>query len=515
MDELSRRTEPRPRNGHSKPRQRTADADSLDRLRTKASAANAQVDQWKSAYRRNVLVVDALIIVAVVTLAEIGSPLVAADGPTGRVGWQQETVISVILVISWLVALGLQQSRDFSLVGMGSEEYPRVVTATAWVFSLIAVLGVLFSAPMSRAHFIALVLGLIGLVVGRHHMRRVVARRRTRGEFITRVVVLGNLESVRVLCQSLARAPAAGYRVVGVCIPDFVGEVGQELVMPTGVVPILGADTAVENALRFVSADALAVAAAEHLGYENMKKLAWRMQSLDIELIVVSGMTDVARHRLRMRLIDNLPLFHIAPPRQDRASALAKRLFDLALGTALLLTAFPIMALAAVAIKIEDGGPMIFRQERVGYRGKRFRIVKLRTMMVDADARKEAEEAGEASVFYKSACDSRITRVGRYLRATSIDELPQLFNVLGGSMTIVGPRPLVPGEGASVEHFVERRELVKPGMTGLWQVSGRSGLSDNERIRLDYSYVDNSSGVQDLMIVWRTVRAVLKRDGAY
>jgi lipopolysaccharide/colanic/teichoic acid biosynthesis glycosyltransferase len=160
---------------------------------------------------------------------------------------------------------------------------------------------------------------------------------------------------------------------------------------------------------------------------------------------------------------------------------------------------------------------VIFRQSRVGHRGRSFRIFKFRTMRVDAEAHEEAEReaTGHSGVFYKSACDSRITRVGKFLRASSIDELPQLFNVLGGSMSIVGPRPLVPGEGDSVEDFVERRGLVKPGITGLWQISGRSDVSEEERIRLDHSYVDNWSCIQDLHIVWRTARAVLKRDGAY
>jgi lipopolysaccharide/colanic/teichoic acid biosynthesis glycosyltransferase len=138
-------------------------------------------------------------------------------------------------------------------------------------------------------------------------------------------------------------------------------------------------------------------------------------------------------------------------------------------------------------------------------------------MTVNAEDRKETEraKAGSAGVFYKSATDSRITGVGRFLRASSIDELPQLFNVLGGSMSIVGPRPLVPGEGGSVENFIERRALVKPGITGLWQISGRSDVSEEERIRLDHSYVDNWSIILDLVIVWRTVRAVLNREGAY
>lgn len=491
---------------------------SLDRLLTNATAAKTQARQWKRAYHRRVLVVDTIVIVAVVMVAHIGRfTLLPTDDPNDGTSWRV-TVLSVILVISWLISLELRQSRDILLVGIGAEEYGRVVSATMWVFGLIAVFGLLLKFQMSRGYLaIALVLGLIGLVIGRRCVRWDLARRRTRGQFITRVVVLGRPDSVRVLCGSLGRSTAAGYRVVGVCIPDFDGEVGEELVTPTGVVPVLGNDSSVESALSLTSADALAVAAVEHLGPKKMKKLVWRLESLGTDLIVVPGVTDIAGPRLQMRPIDNLPLFHIAPPHQDRPSAVAKRCFDLAFGTAALLVALPVMVLAALAIKLDDGGPVIFRQERVGYHGKRFRIFKFRTMRVDADARKEGERAalGDCGVFYKSACDSRITRVGRCLRAASIDELPQLFNVLGGSMSMVGPRPLVPGEGESVEDFVERRGLVKPGITGLWQISGRSDVPEEERIRLDHSYVDNWSCVQDLIIVWRTVRAVLRRKGAY
>ena len=490
----------------------------LDRMLTDAPAARARRRHWERVHRRRVLTVDTLVVIAVITLAQVGTfRLSPAENSTERTSWHSVTALSIILAISWLVALGLQQSRDISLVGIGSEEYRRVVSATLWVFGLVAMSSVLFEAHMPREYVcISLVLGLIALVIGRHLVRRDLNKRRTRGEFVTRVVVLGEPECLRVLCESFGRTPGAGYRVVGVCVPDLDGRVGQELVMPTGVVPVLGDKSAVESAIRLASADALAVGAVEHLGHQNMKKLLWRLQALDTDLIVVPGVTDVAGHRLRMRPIDNLPLFHISAPRQDGPSVVAKRWFDLAFATAALVAALPIIVIAALAIKLDDGGPVIFRQERVGHCGKPFRIFKFRTMTVDAEAKYDAERKtlGHNGVFYKSATDSRITRVGRFLRDTSIDELPQVFNVLGGSMSIVGPRPLVPGEGGSVEHFLERRGLVKPGITGLWQISGRSDLPEDERIRLDHSYVDNWSCVQDLMIVWRTVRAVLKREGA-
>ena len=231
----------------------------LDRMLTDAPAARARRRHWERVHRRRVLTVDTLVVIAVITLAQVGTfRLSPAENSTERTSWHSVTALSIILAISWLVALGLQQSRDISLVGIGSEEYRRVVSATLWVFGLVAMSSVLFEAHMPREYVcISLVLGLIALVIGRHLVRRDLNKRRTRGEFVTRVVVLGEPECLRVLCESFGRTPGAGYRVVGVCVPDLDGRVGQELVMPTGVVPVLGDKSAVESAIRLASADAL------------------------------------------------------------------------------------------------------------------------------------------------------------------------------------------------------------------------------------------------------------------
>jgi exopolysaccharide biosynthesis polyprenyl glycosylphosphotransferase len=493
-------------------------SNSLVELLNDAPGAKARARHWKKVHRRNVLIVDSVLLALVAAVAQFVDTRVAAAGTATHMTWVQTTAMSLILTVGWLVALEMQQSRDISLIGIGAEEYRRVTFATAWIFGLFAASAVLLNIELSRTH-VSIVAGggLVALVAGRHAIRKRLGRQRLRGEFITRVVVLGNEESARVLCRSFGRSIDTGYRVVGVCIPDFDGELGDELETPSGRIPILGDGRTVANALELTSADALAVAAGEHLGHTKMKKLLWRLETAGTDLIVMPGVTDVAGPRLQMRPIDNLPLFHIAPPRQDGPSAAAKRTFDVVLSTVALICAAPILLAAAIAIKLDDGGPIIFRQQRVGIHSRPFRIYKLRTMSVDADTKKDAERQSARSdgVFFKSACDSRVTRIGRFLRATSIDELPQLVNVLGGSMSIVGPRPLVPGEGESVEDFLQRRSLVKPGITGLWQISGRSDLNEEERIRLDHSYVDNWSCVLDLLIVWRTVRAVLARDGAY
>ncbi|TFV58655.1 sugar transferase [Mycobacterium sp. PS03-16] len=494
--------------------------DSIDRLLQDAAAHKAAGRAWQRSFHRSVLAVDAMVIAGAVLLAHISRfQLLPVDNPAEREGWGPATVTSIVLACTWFAALGLVQSRDVSLVGVGSEEYRRVISATAWVFGIAAVASLILQTQLSRGYLmIALPVGLLGLVAGRHVLRRRLGERRRAGDFTTRVVVLGRPDSIAVLCDSLGRSPSSGYTVAGVCIPSYSGEPGADLITAAGVVPVLGDENAVENALRITQADAIAITAVEHLGHEKMRTLAWRLDALDVDMIVVPGMTDIAGPRLKLRPIDNLPLFHIARPRHDGLPMYGKRLFDLVFSVLALMLLTPVMVAAAVAVKMDDGGPVFFRQDRVGQHGRIFRIVKFRTMSVGADARKDVERVAagaENRVFFKSAVDSRITRVGRYLRETSLDELPQLLNVVGGSMSLVGPRPLVPGEGSSVEYFVENRARVKPGMTGLWQVSGRSGVSEEERIRLDHSYVDNWSWVHDLVIVCRTVRAVLRRDGAY
>lgn len=490
----------------------------VSRLLTQATAGRSDTRRRRQAYKQRVFVVDCFVVIVAVMCAQVGRFEVLGTSPEGEVSWQRATALSVALVVTWLAALGILQSRDVSLVGVGSEEYRRVVTATGWVFGATAAASLILQTQLSRGYLlIALPLGLIGLIAGRHLLRRDLGRRRTRGEVTTRVVILGKPDSIQMLCESLARSTDGGYQVAGVCIPDFQGSPGEQLVTSAGALPILGDENSVDAAVSLTGADSIAVTSVEHLGHEKMRKLAWQLDFLGVDFIVVPGMTDIAGPRLKLRPIDNLPLFHIARPNHDGPSRYGKRIFDLAFGTAALLAVLPVMAIVALAIKLDDPGPALFRQERVGLHGKRFRIVKFRSMSVDAEARKNAERSGAGSdgVFFKSASDSRVTRIGRFIRATSIDELPQLFNVLAGSMSIVGPRPLVPGEGDSIEHFVQRRALVKPGITGLWQVSGRSDVSEEERIRLDHSYVDNWSSVQDLLIVWKTVRAVLKRSGAY
>ena len=251
-----------------------------------------------------------------------------------------------------------------------------------------------------------------------------------------------------------------------------------------------------------------------------MRALSWELADHSISLILAPALTDIAGPRIHSHPVADLPLIHVSTPRLGGFSAALKRVFDI-LGAALgLLVISPFMLATAIAIKLDDGGPVFFRQTRVGRENQPFTMIKFRSMVVDAEARlaeleeREGQDAGNG-VLFKMKDDPRITRVGRILRAYSIDELPQLINVLLGSMSMVGPRPPLASEVERYGTDVLRRLIVKPGITGLWQVGGRSDLDWEESVRLDLYYVENWSIVQDLIIIFRTVRVVLTRDGAY
>jgi exopolysaccharide biosynthesis polyprenyl glycosylphosphotransferase len=218
-----------------------------------------------------------------------------------------------------------------------------------------------------------------------------------------------------------------------------------------------------------------------------------------------------------MRHVAGLPFVQVEEPQSDRAGGWSKRAFDLVVSSCVVLALSPLLIFTALMIKLQDRGPIFYRQVRVGIHGDEFEMVKFRSMVVNADKlRDQLDDANEGSgVLFKIKDDPRITRFGRFIRKYSIDELPQLINVFKGEMSLVGPRPLFPKDVERYEKDTHRRMLVRPGMTGLWQVSGRSDLSWAESVRLDLYYVDNWSMVIDLVIMVKTVKAVLVSDGAY
>ena len=264
-------------------------------------------------------------------------------------------------------------------------------------------------------------------------------------------------------------------------------------------------------------ADVVAVASDPDLSGHALRRLAWQLDEREVDLILSPGIVEVAGPRLSIRPVAGLSLLHMERPATRGGRMLLKRMLDRLLGTGLFLALSPLLALIAIAIRRTSPGPVLFRQIRIGEDGKPFEMLKFRSMVVDAeDRRAELEPENDGNgVLFKMRDDPRVTRVGALLRRYSLDELPQLWNVVRGEMSLVGPRPPLPQEVIAYSDDATRRLRVRPGMTGLWQVSGRSDLSWEESLRLDLRYVDNWSLALDATILWRTWRAVIGRSGAY
>jgi len=328
-----------------------------------------------------------------------------------------------------------------------------------------------------------------------------------------RVIMVGGLDAVQDLCDAVKREQGAGMEVCGVCVPESQVARGRAMGLP--VVGTLDNVSAVATSL---DCDAVAVTGADATRQSFLRELAWSLEDVDVDLMVHPGLIDVARPRMHIHSYSNLALLQVDQPQFSGWGKRIKRATDLLLTGMGIAFISPLLAAIALAVKLDDPrGPVIFRQTRVGIDGKPFTMYKFRSMVVDAEKRlAELKERNEgAGPLFKLENDPRITRIGHFLRRYSLDELPQLFNVLAGSMSLVGPRPPLQSEVAEYADDIRRRLKVIPGVTGLWQVSGRSMLTWEESVRLDLRYVENWSMGLDLKILFRTAYAVLAKKGAY
>ncbi len=427
--------------------------------------------------------------------------------------------VSIAIAILWMAALSINHARSERVIGSGAEEYRRVWTATASVFGGVAVVSMLFKLEIARGYLvIALPAGIFLLLLTRWIARKVVVRaRKSFGRCITRLLVVGSPRAVRDLTLALSREPWSGYDVVGACVPG--PSTRTEIPIPGfGSIPVLGDESAVALAVAVTGTHAVAVAATEHFHGKGLRDLSWELEGLDIDLLVVPGVIDVVGPRLHMRPVAGLPLIHIEKPQYHGAKKFQKRAFDVGFSSLALLCGFPILLTIALAVKLSSRGPIFYRQERIGIDGDAFEMIKFRTMVVGADEMvNQLAELNESrgGVLFKMTNDPRVTLLGRFLRKYSLDELPQFVNVLKGDMSVVGPRPPLATEVALYDDDTMRRLLVRPGITGLWQVSGRSDLSWEDSVRLDLFYVENWSMMADLLIALKTLRVVVSHSGAY
>ncbi|RVU16798.1 sugar transferase [Streptomyces antnestii] len=390
---------------------------------------------------------------------------------------------------------------------------------------LMAVLAVMRAAT---GEFPAFHLVLAGLVVclplaaacqGLTH-RHLLARRRS-GRGVRRALVIGEAAALDGLVNHLARRIDHAFVVVGVCP---VGDDDPHLVAPiTGRLdrhtPAQPSDDSspVLAAARRLQVDLVFVVSGPSMAAERLRRLSWAVHEDGRPLVVVPGMTEVAQRRVNVSSLAGLTMLHVAPPVRRGAALLLKAVTDRVGAAVLLVLLAPVFVAVAIAVRLDSPGTILHRQIRVGRGGRHFSLAKFRTMVANAEQLR-CELAGtneQDGLMFKIRRDPRITRTGRVLRRFSLDELPQLFNVLLGHMSLVGPRPPLPDEVAKYNEVEVRRLSVKPGLTGLWQVSGRSDLSWDETVTLDLRYVDNWSPAVDFGILRRTVRAVLVGNGAY
>jgi exopolysaccharide biosynthesis polyprenyl glycosylphosphotransferase len=418
------------------------------------------------------------------------------------------------VVLAWLLANALRGTYTQSHLGMGTTEYARVLSAAGITAGIIGIASYLTKSDLSRAFFVQLFLvGVPLLLLWRWSARRVTYRLHDRGHLLTRVLLSGSESHVDDVARVLDRERWLGYRVIGALVPSP----GLAAMTPGGVTVVGSTDATAANALAS-DADLVLFTGGAFSSPVEFRRIAWDLEGHDVQLAVAPSLNDISSDRMTMRPVGGLPLVHVDPPQSLAASRSFKRIFDMVGAGVALLLAAPVMIVFALLTKLQDGGPVLFRQTRVGRDGELFECLKFRSMVVDAEARlsgvshlnKNAE-----GVLFKAAHDPRVTRVGGLMRRFSVDELPQLINVINGDMSLVGPRPALPAEVRRYEPDVHRRLHVRPGLTGLWQVSGRSDLSWDDTVRLDLYYVDNWSVVQDLTILARTVHAVFASRGAY
>ncbi|MEC3918642.1 sugar transferase [Nocardia sp. CDC160] len=484
-------------------------------------APRSDRERWQADYARRLFVSDLFVLVLAIGFAQwirfggtATEPPLASQLPLEV----RYTMVSVVLAVAWSLTLTLSGTRSPRVIGSGTEEYRRVVAASLKLFGGIAIVSLLLRVDIARGYLaIALPLGMIGLMVERRLWRYWVATRRARGEYRTAMLVVGSPESARAMVAAFSRDCDSGYQVIGVCTRED-GDLAERVLEVGGrEIPIVANDHDVIDAVRRTGADTVAVTVTDNLGPADFRRMAWELDELGAELIVTPGLVDIAGTRLTHRVVADMPMLHVEKPQYDRAKSIRKDVFDFCFALAALISIAPALAVIALAVKFNSRGPIFYLSERIGRDGRPFRMIKFRSMYADAEAHINAliESNGGNPLFFKVRDDPRVTPVGKVIRKYSLDELPQFINVLRGEMSIVGPRPQVRREVDSYDGVMRRRLLVKPGVTGLWQVSGRSDLTPEDAMRLDLSYVENWSMVLDLLLIAKTIGAVTRGEGAY
>ncbi|WP_082101630.1 sugar transferase [Demequina rhizosphaerae] len=468
---------------------------------------------WARSLQRRILVTDVFVVALVMVLAHgvrFGwDPFAGMAGASGEPTWWITVAISLV----WIAELAWVHSRDVRILGQGPEEYRRVGSAGLRTFAIVAIVGFFTQWAISRGYLLfALPLGTLVLFGYRRAWRSWLNKQRDVGRYRTPVIVAGPRRTSEQLIRRLRRTRASGYDVIGVCLAD-PSSAGLE--QDLADVPVLGPIDDAADLVREHHAGAIMLTANDAVSMREARRLGWALEGTGVTLIVAPGIADVAGPRVLMSRHEGVPLLYVDSAAFSGARYSLKDIVDrVGSGIILALAAIPMLIVAAV-VKITSPGPVFFRQERIGKDGKPFAMLKFRSMVVGAESRLKEVVGDDVGMFYKPKNDPRVTRFGRFMRRYSIDELPQLINVFKGDMSLVGPRPQIAAEVEQYGDLEQRRLLVKPGMTGLWQVSGRSSLTPEASMELDAYYAENWSLGGDAIIALRTFWAVVGKTGAY
>ncbi|HEY2763812.1 MAG TPA: sugar transferase [Pseudonocardiaceae bacterium] len=465
------------------------------------------VIRWEQAYRGVVAFADLIIIAISLRLG-----LVLTGGSLTGLFPGFIAVLTATILFGSMIACRVWEPR---VLGQGADELRRLVKSVA-IAAVVLGLTALVSETWYFRPWVFGVLPATGvfLTISRYALRRILHLKRARDLCMHPVLAAGSVDEVADLIDRTRRERHYGWMVTGVCVP---GTAGLDRLDEVRGVPVLGGFADVAELVRRQNHHVVAVTPDPHWTRQQLRQLAWDLEGMPAELVVAPALMEITGPRLHVSPVYGLTLLHVSQPTFNGGRWIFKAAIDRLGSLLVLLMIAPVLLMVAVAIKVDSAGPVLFRQQRVGKAGERFWMLKFRSMVVDAEQRRsELDGVNEAGgPMFKIRRDPRVTRVGAFLRRYSLDELPQLINVLLGDMSLVGPRPPLPAEVELYGFDARRRLLVRPGLTGLWQVSGRSDLSWEETVQLDLRYVENWSLAMDGLIVWKTVGAVLGGRGAY
>jgi exopolysaccharide biosynthesis polyprenyl glycosylphosphotransferase len=480
-------------------------------------AAFAGRKTWARAYRHKLRVTDISIISASVLLSQMFR-FGAIDNASVKFAGQSVDywLISALIIGTWTFMIGAYRTRDSRVVGIGTSEYRRIVAASLLTFGLLAIIFFVFKVDIARGFFIVTFpLGILALLLSRWLWRKWLGQQRRFGHYLSSAIVVGRPREVEYVVRKLSTNTGAAYQVIGIATKrtDL-----KHFNVDGATIPVVADLGHVAEAARALLADVVIVAGQPSGGSDFIRNLGWDLERSSAELVLASRLTNVAGPRIHMRPVEGLPLMHVELPQFEGGKHVLKRAFDMIVAGLALIFFAPLMLTIAFLVRHDSPGGALFKQERVGRNGQPFRMLKFRSMTQDAEQALDGLldlNEGAGGVLFKLHNDPRVTRIGRLLRKYSLDELPQLWNILVGDMSLVGPRPPLRREVDQYESHVGRRLFIKPGLTGMWQVNGRSNLSWEESVTLDLYYVENWSLLGDLVIMWRTLRAIKSPTGAY